>query len=269
VDRVVGGADDEDLDEAERTAAVYLCRHCGALHPEPAIRCLACGAPTETVRLFALKQKKEDPGRITSCLSCGATGRRLGGLYREPAKPVRAVNVADVHVLAQDMVHHSERRRLLVFCDNRQDAAFQAGWMKDHARRFRLRALMYEGLKGAPNSIGDLTMYLDDRLEADESLSRALVPEVWQVVRREGGGTRHEQERRKFLRIQVLREVTLSSRQSIGLEPWGRMKVSYEGLDGIVAVDPGARQQAWHACGRPARWCGDGVGLSAAQACLA
>ena len=40
---------------------------------------------------------------------------------------------------------------------------------------------------------------------------RALVPEVWQVVRKEGGGGRHEQERKKFLRIQVLREVTLSS----------------------------------------------------------
>ena len=46
--------------------------------------------------------------------------------------------------------------------------------------------------------------------------------------RRRGG--RHEQERRKFLRIQVLREVTLSSRQAFGLEPWGRMKVDYKGL---------------------------------------
>ena len=84
-------------------------------------------------------------------------------------------------------------------------------------------------------------MHLDEMLEKDEALSRALVPEVWQVVRREGGGGRHEQERRKFLRIQVLREVTLSSRQSIGLEPWGRMKVEYEGLDAGAALDPGAR----------------------------
>jgi len=114
---------------------------------------------------------------------------------------------------------------------------------------------MYEGLKGAPNSIGDLTMYLDDRLEADESLSRALVPEVWQVVRREGGGTRHEQERRKFLRIQVLREVTLSSRQSIGLEPWGRMKVSYEGLD---ASWPWIQEHA-NRLGMPAEDLRDGV----------
>lgn len=169
--------------------------------------------------LYAVRQNPDNPGYLSSCLSCGASGRRIGTNYREPARLVRATNVADVHVLAQDMVHHCERPRLLVFCDNRQDAAFQAGWMKDHARRFRLRALMAEGLKNGPVSVGDLALHLDDALEKDESLSRALVPEVWQVVRKEGGGGRHEQERRKFLRIQVLREVTLSSRQSIGRSP--------------------------------------------------
>ncbi len=231
VDRVIGSADDEDLDESNRTSAVHLCRYCGAIHPEAVTQCVNCGRHGETIRLFAVRQNKDNPGYLTSCLSCGTPGRRVSGLYREPARPVRAVNVADVHVLAQDMVHHAERPRLLIFCDNRQDAAFQAGWMKDHARRFRLRALMYEGLRKGPMSVGDLTLYLDDRLEANESLSRALAPEVWDFVRREGSGTRHEQERRKFLRMQVLREITLSSRQSIGLEPWGRLKVSYEGLD--------------------------------------
>ena len=204
---------------------------------------------------YAVQQKKDNPGMLTSCLSCGANGRRIGTIYREPARPVRATNVADVHVLAQDMVHHSERPRLLVFCDNRQDAAFQAGWMKDHARRFRLRALMAEGLKGGALSIGDLAMHLDGILEKDEALSRALVPEVWQVVRREGSGGRHEQERRKFLRIQVLREVTLSSRQSIGLEPWGRMKIDYEGLDTAL---PWIQENA-HALGMPPEDMRDGV----------
>ncbi len=231
LDQIVGGSEDEDLDEHERVAALHFCRRCGAAHPETAGRCLHCGAAGETFLLYAVRQKKDHPGVLTSCLSCGANGRRMGSTYREPARQVRATNVADVHVLAQDMVHHSERPRLLVFCDNRQDAAFQAGWMKDHARRFRLRALMADGMRGQPVSVGDLAMHLDDILERDESLSRALVPEVWQVVRKEGGGGRHEQERRKFLRIQVLREVTLSSRQAIGLEPWGRMKVEYEGLD--------------------------------------
>jgi ATP-dependent helicase YprA (DUF1998 family)/phage repressor protein C with HTH and peptisase S24 domain len=230
-DRIVGGSDDEEIEDHHRTATLHFCRHCGAAHPEKTSRCLHCSAQDESVALHALRQKSDNPGHLTSCISCGANGRRMGSRYREPARPVRATNVSDVHVLAQDMVHHSERPRLLVFCDNRQDAAFQAGWMKDHARRFRLRALMADGMKKGPVSIGDLTHHLDDILNKNDSLSKAMVPEVWQVVRKEGSGGRHDQERRKFLRIQVLREVTLSSRQAIGLEPWGRMKVEYEGLD--------------------------------------
>jgi hypothetical protein len=230
VDRIVGGADDEEMDDDGRVASVFVCRRCGGAHPEDVGRCLHCGVPVAPVPLYAVRQRADNPGRLTSCLSCGAAGRQPGTTYREPARPVRATNVADVHVLAQDMVHHAERPRLLVFCDNRQDAAFQAGWMKDHARRFRLRALMAEGMSQGPVSIGDLVLHLDDLMERDEAMSRALVPEVWQVVRREGSGGRHEKERRKFLRIQVLREVTLSSRQAIGLEPWGRMKIEYQGL---------------------------------------
>jgi hypothetical protein len=127
--------------------------------------------------------------------------------------------------------------------------------MKDHARRFRLRALMADGMKSGPMSIGDLTHHLDEILNADESLSRALVPEVWQVVRKEGGGGRHEQERRKFLRIQVLREVTLSARQPIGLEPWGRMQVDYEGLEASL---PWIQQNA-NVLGLPPEELRDGV----------
>lgn len=89
-------------------------------------------------------------------------GDMAPGGYREPARNVRAVAVSDVHVLAQNMIHHAERRRLLVFADNRQDAAFQAGWMQDHARRFRLRSLMYDRIKSSAVSVGDLTAYLDD-----------------------------------------------------------------------------------------------------------
>ena len=252
VDRLIGGdehdAEDEDGSDPRprhgnteaanvlerRTAPVHLCRHCGAGHERSGGDCLACGAPGPRIRLHAVQQKSDKPGVLTSCLSCNALGGRSrggGGRYREPARPVRASNAADVHVLAQDMVHHSERPRLLVFCDNRQDAAFQAGWMKDHARRFRLRSLMADGLKQGHRSVGDLTWFLDDALEKDEALSRALIPEVWVVARREAAGQRHRDERRKFLRMQVLREISESARQPLGLEPWGRMKVDYAGLD--------------------------------------
>jgi hypothetical protein len=232
VNTIVGGSEDEGLEEDNRLAAVYFCRHCGSAHPVQGNRCLQCAAVGQLVELHAIRQKDDEDkrGYLSSCLSCGANGRKMGSRYREPARAVKATNVADVHVLAQDMVHHSERPRLLVFCDNRQDAAFQAGWMKDHARRFRLRSLMARAMQDDRLSVGDLAHALDEELERDETLSRALVPEVWQVVRKEGGGGRHERERRKYLRIQVLREVTLSARQALGLEPWGRMKVEYDGL---------------------------------------
>ena len=232
VDRLIGetGSDDDSA-APSRSVPLHFCRRCAATHPERTDRCRSCGHGGDTVELHVVRQSRKNPGILTSCLSCGSNGRRVFGRYREPARPVRAVTVADVHVLTQDMVHHAARPRLLVFCDNRQDAAFQAGWMKDHARRFRLRALMSEGIRANPgSSVGDLAGYLDDRMEVDQALSRALLPEVWQVARREGSGGRHMRERRKYLRIQVLREVTLSTRQALGLEPWGRMRVGYDGL---------------------------------------
>ena len=237
VDRLIGNADDGEADESPphaRTATLHFCRHCGAAHPAETDSCRHCGRSGATVPLHAVKQKAANAGKLTSCLSCGSTGRLVHGRYREPARAVRAINVADVHVLTQDMVHRAERPRLLVFCDNRQDAAFQAGWMRDHARRFRLRALMAKGISQKPQSIGDLTGFLDDALAEDRALSRALAPEVWEYAADESSGGRHEQERRKYLRFQVLREVTLTSRQARGLEPWGRMKVEYAGLDASV-----------------------------------
>ena len=254
-DRVVGGSDDQDMDEHERTAPLHFCRRCGAAHREAGARCLHCGQVGSRVVLYAVRHNKDNPGVLSSCLSCGTGGRRFGIRYREAARPVRATNVADVHVLAQDMVQHAERPRLLVFCDNRQDAAFQAGWMKDHARRFRLRALMAEALRDGAKSVGDVALAIDAVLGKDDSLSRALIPEVWQVARREGSGGEHEKQRRKFLRIQVLREVTLSSRQALGLEPWGRMKLEYEGLDASWAWI----QAEAHKLGMPAEDLRDGV----------
>ena len=231
-------------------ATVFFCRPCGTLHDQASDRCLsACGREGPLVPLSIVRQKPEYPGRLTRCVSCGARGMPRGTLYREPARPVRAVQVSDVHVLAQEMLQHAERPRLLVFADSRQDAAFQAGWMRDHARRFRMRALMWERLRQGSLSIGDLVAHLDDALDADDSLSRALVPEVWAEVRKEAEGRRHIDERRYLLRVLVLREVTTGVKQRVGLEPWGRLRVEYAGLSAelrfiqhyaaMLGVEPG------------------------------
>jgi hypothetical protein len=209
-------------------SAVALCRRCGALHGAERPSCAACHQPAALCRCRWCAASEDLPGVLHSCVACQAPGRRPGGgRYREPARPVRAVSVSDVHVLAQSMLHLSERPRLLVFADNRQDAAFQAGWMRDHARRFRLRALMsqaiptsgrlHRGRRTAP----DASCWSEDR-----DLSEALIPEVWQVAPQEDASTKHREERLYFLRLQVLREVATGVKQRLGLEPWGRLRWS-------------------------------------------
>ncbi|NLH74834.1 MAG: DEAD/DEAH box helicase, partial [Verrucomicrobia bacterium] len=230
--------EDEDAPQAAcvppSCAEIWMCRSCGTLHSPAYARCAHCGSQFPMVKLLAVRQKKNQPGRLARCVSCSATGRDRPEGFREPARPVRAITVSDVHVLALSMLQHSDHKRLLVFSDNRQDAAFQAGWMQDHARRFRLRSLMYERLRQGPVSVGDLTAHLSDLLETNDDLSRALIPEVWRVHRKEAEGVRHQEERARFLRIQVLRELTMGVKQRIGLEPWGRLKVNYRGLTAEV-----------------------------------
>ena len=229
LDSIISLEDDED--DPGKTARVWLCRHCGTLHPADRDRCDSCARSGPLVNLLTVQQKEEHPGKLTRCVSCGQLGRWWQAWYREPARPVKAVPVADVHVLSQDMIQNADRRRLLVFADNRQEAAFQAGWMRDHARRYRLRSLMYERIRASESlAIGDLTAWLDEALDADDELSRILAPEVWQQIYKEETGVAHQKERRHFLRLHVLREAATGPSQRVGLEPYGRVRFAYHGL---------------------------------------
>lgn len=231
VDRLISEEEDDDESPKVKASAVYLCRWCGALHPSANVRCSGCGHEDELVALRVAWQVSERRGSLSRCLTCQSSGRMVMGRYREPARPVRAVPVADVHVLAQSMIHRAERRRLLVFADSRQEAAFQAGWMRDHARRFRLRSLLTEVLPAEGASVGDLVAWMANLLDADDELSRGLIPEVWDVQRKERAGIEHSRLRSQYLRFFVLRELVTTARQRIGLEPWGRIQVEYVGLE--------------------------------------
>lgn len=253
IDRTIAHRDDDDGgdratgdpgDTPAKTAPLYVCRWCGTLHDQPLApaqpspqspqspqsppaQCLGCGRSGPLVPLFVVPQDANHPGHLSQCITCATTGYSSAGGYRDPARAVRAVTAADVHVLAQNMLHYAQHPRLLIFADNRQDAAFQAGWMQDRARRYRLRSLMYQHLQTGALSIGDLTAQLNDDLERDRDLSEALISEVWRVAPPEAAGRQHDQERRHYLRIQILRELTIRPKSRLGLEPWGRMRVDY------------------------------------------
>lgn len=215
-------------------AAVDFCRGCGAV--SIGLTACVCGRADFVPLVAVLMDGDDQPARMKKCVSCGAGQRKVFGQLREPARPVRATVVSDVHVLSQNLLQHansSSTKRLLVFADSRQDAAFQAGWMRDHARRYRIRALVDDAVRGSKKPLGldDLVDRMGRVFDADPKLSEALLPEVWEIAVPSAANQLHQNERKDYLKLFMMRELASSWRQRAGLEPWGRIRVRYVGLD--------------------------------------
>jgi ATP-dependent helicase YprA (DUF1998 family) len=238
-DKIRGESDDEsEEDEAERSHSakirsvpLYVCTECGLLADHEPDTCPSCSRSGCFARVSAVLQKDANRGYFQRCVCCGKQGNSLTGRYREPVREIKAITAPDIHILAQSMIQNLERRRLLVFADNRQDAAFQAGWMKDHSRRYRFLNLVQSELKKGPTTLGDLVHNLDELFDRDKMLSFALLREVWEYASFNDSPTNHRRERNTYIRLQLLRELTRPARDTQGLEAWGRLCVRYRGLD--------------------------------------
>ncbi len=213
-----------------RWPKAWFCRQCGALHRNPSGRCLAdgCGHGEPLLPLVAFGDQ------LTSCPSCGTLSMRIGGRTIEPAKKVKAVTVADVHILAQAMINAAAdgHKKLIIFADSRQEAAFQAGWMQDHARRIRLRHMMYQVIVGAQAPLG-LDAIVDSLMEAfrrDRNLIDVLLPELTGEEAEATFGHNILVAVHRALRYMVLREFTTGIRRTDCLESMGLTRVGYVGL---------------------------------------
>ncbi|WP_430512093.1 DEAD/DEAH box helicase [Pannonibacter phragmitetus] len=101
---------------------------------------------------------------VRKCLSCGATG----GRFAEPVTPIHPGDDALASVTAQALLEAlpppqgrsseapMQGRNLLVFADNRQDAAFFAPFFERTARDQALRAAMVQALRRETNETLDL-----------------------------------------------------------------------------------------------------------------
>ena len=211
----------------------YVCRFCGTFHRRGASSCSnpKCRRSGNLLKVHALKSLE----RVMQCPSCGQRGKKIGVRIIEPFRPLKASEVADIHILAQDMLNaqRSDEQRLIPFADNRQDAAFQAAWMANHARRYRLRHLVYNIIQESPGpiSIGDIQDKLLALFKKDKKLARILAPEVFLEEVEEAFSSKLEKQLAKFLRINLLREVATGLKQRDSLETWGVVRVVYAGLD--------------------------------------
>ena len=192
---------------------VFVCRACGTVHTKDAGTCsnLRCGKQDTLMPMYVHR------GELTSCLACGTSPRKGVPV----AVPLSSTDVWDVTILAQSMlsaVTDERLQKLLVFADSRQDAAFQAGWMEERARRFRLRYLLFDELGQNPDKVWGL-----------QSLAERIVDRaVEQGVLRDAGWDPKDNVGRVMWFL--LEEFASRHQRRNSLESLGLAHVHYKGL---------------------------------------
>ena len=188
---------------------VGFCLGCGRILDEAAL-CPSCNRPT--VRMF------EHKGKLSTCPACGDTYTR-----GDIVTPLRTGTASSVSVL---ITHHMDGlegkdRKLLVFADNRQDAAHQAGYTADKHRSFALR----HGIAQEVRAAGERGVFLEELPQRLFDVYRNL-----SIIPRRP--TPPEKENWLFaLKYEAANEFTRYSRQRAALETLGIVAVDYEFLD--------------------------------------
>jgi len=193
----------------------WLCRYCGSLHDAPGSVCLHAPCRQEG----SLIRVRSFPAPIPACPACGAQS----GPRSPVITSVRSQEAYDVMVLAQTMLStmpERDLRKVLVFADSRQDAAFQAGWMEGRSLRFRVRHLLHGILAERPERRWYFARLLDEF--ANRATAEGLIP------------PRGEQRDRTIQRFRwlLLEEFFAASERQRrnSLEQLGMARLDYEGL---------------------------------------
>ncbi|MGI5818748.1 MAG: DEAD/DEAH box helicase [Armatimonadota bacterium] len=189
----------------------FLCRWCGALHRQDSGSCRheKCERAGPLVPVLVWQDDLSEK----TCKACGSM-KSISG--------TRSAEVADINTLSESMLSAMDEptlRKLLVFSDNRQEAAFQAGWMKERSRRHELRHLLYTIVHGAeePLTVDALVNRLVDRAEEHRVL--------------DVGNTEDDLKRAQMRARWFLLQEFASMRERRGsLETLGLARIEYEGL---------------------------------------
>ena len=199
-------------DAGTRLTPTAVCIGCGRLIDDGGT-CPSCNRPA--VRMLLHR------GRLSTCPACRDVYTR-----GDIVTPLRTGTASTVSVL---ITHHLDQldgndRKLLVFGDNRQDVAHQAGYTADKHRSFALRHLV----AGAVREAGPRGVYLEELPERlfDHYRELGIIPRK---------PTRPERERwLDTLTYEAANEFTRFSRQRASLENLGLVAVDYEFLDDVA-----------------------------------
>ncbi|MEV1111262.1 DEAD/DEAH box helicase [Micromonospora sp. NPDC049751] len=153
VDTVATDEDEEPTGGNARSAGELggMCTRCGVFQNGPATTCPRC--PDATMRQVRFLRQRTD--ELTACLSCGGRGDGLIRLFssgNEASASVLATALYQKLPVAPDPIQQGLRgggRKLLLFSDSRQSAAYFAPYLEDSYQRMQRRRLLHEGAHAA------------------------------------------------------------------------------------------------------------------------
>lgn len=235
IHRVVLSSDEDESDEAavepspssaqdQRLPAslkrIYVCGQCGraTLEMPPGQQCIN-GCEGQMSEMLYHR------GRIVQCPACLG---RYGA--REVVTAFGTSVAASVAVLSSALMKRLDERerRLLIFTDNRQDAAFQAGYLSDKHGQFTKRQLIYQ-------------VVYDEAQQGHAAVGLADLPLLVYTYGTRLGlfpAARREHEKEERIREEtwpILAEFARGGSRRVSLEGLGLMRVHYHALRETLA----------------------------------
>jgi len=244
--------DDETLEEASRSLDAndaVLCAVCGGLHVAGKKACpgVACGGAL----LWPVRRLSTTQDTVSGCLACGARGAAMVRQFETGGDAAASVITTALYQALPAAADEAEAdqpgqgRKLLLFSDSRQAAAFFAPYLETSYQTIQHRRLIAEALSRAA---ADEAAYVDD--VAYHLVRAADAVHIFQ--RRQG-----RQERQRQTALWLMTEiVSTDDRQS--LEGQGLIRVEL-GREPGWRLPPGLRalglsdQESWDLLGELAR----------------
>jgi ATP-dependent helicase YprA (DUF1998 family) len=221
---LVADEDDETLEEPAGTLGArdaVLCVSCGSLQDSARTTCRRpdCG----NAQLAQVRRVNAGGDTITGCLACGARGAAMvRGFESGGDAAVSVLTTALYQALppaadAEQADQPGEGRKLLMFSDSRQAAAFFAPYLETTYSTIQHRRLILQGLERAahagPVSVGDLAYHVAKAAEeAHVFQRRASLQErqrlaaLWVMLELVAIDDRQSLEGRGLLRVTLDRE---------------------------------------------------------------
>ena len=220
---VIVDEDDETLEEVSRALDVndaVLCAVCGALHVAGTTTCsgVACGGTL----LWPVRRLSTAQDTVSGCLACGARGAAMVRQFETGGDAAASVIATALYQAlppadGEEADRPGQGRKLLLFSDSRQAAAFFAPYLETSYQAIQHRRLILEALSHAAADeaahVDDVAYYLVRAADSAHVFERRMGRQerqrqtaLWLMMEMVTTDDRQSLEGRGLIRVELGRE---------------------------------------------------------------